>query len=123
MDVGGFIRKQGSKVCADDIWTLDTPREIVANTDGVSSSLVGDVYLATASTIMFLCLVGPVPPRGKFVICVKFNPGFNPFQNFHDRPHTSFPPLVYIEGLPGSLGDNHRCDGCSHNNDYDVEGI
>ena len=54
------------------------PWALVANVDGVPSSLVSNVSIADASEIMFLCLVGPVPPRGKFVICVKFDPGFYP---------------------------------------------
>ena len=46
--------------------------------ESVSSSLGGMVYFTTSSVIAFLCLVGPVPPRGKFDICVEFDPGFHP---------------------------------------------
>ena len=89
----------------------------------MSSSLGGKAYLATTSVIVFIYLVGPVPPRGKFDICVKFDPGFHPFLNFHDRLHTPLPPLIFVSGLIGYLGDNHPCDGCSHHNDDGVEGI
>ena len=99
------------------------PWVFVAYTNGVSSSLGGKLFFATTSAILFLCFSGPVPPRGKFEICVEFDPGFNPFRNFHDISHTSLPPLISLSGLPNSLGYNHHCDGCSHYHDDNVGGI
>ena len=61
--------------------------------------------------------------RGKSDICVKFSYRFNPFRNVHNRPHTSFPQLIYLTGLPSYLGDNHHFVGCSHHDDDDVEVI
>ena len=45
-----------------------------ANTDGVYSSIDGKVSLATTFAVVSLCLVGPVPPRVKSDIFIKFNP-------------------------------------------------
>ena len=64
-----------------------------------------------------------MPPRVKSDICAKLNPGFNLFINFHNRPHTPFLQLIFLTGLPGSLGEYHHYDGFSHNHDDDVEGI
>ena len=64
-----------------------------------------------------------MPPRGNFEICVKFDPGFHPFRNCHDRYHTSLPQLISLAGLPGSLRDKHHCDGCYCHHYYGVEGI
>ena len=63
---------------------MDATRSLVANMDNVSSYLGVNVSLATASAFLFVCLVGNVPPRGKFVVSVIFNPGFEPFLNCHD---------------------------------------
>ena len=95
----------------------------MAYTEGVPSSLVYKSFFATTYEIIFLCLVGHVPPRRKFYICVKFDPVFHPFINYHNRYHTSLPPLISLAGIPGSLRDNHHCDGCSHHHYDDVEGI
>ena len=70
-----------------------------------------------------MCLVGPLSPRGKSEICVKFNPGFIPFINFHDIFHTYFSQLIPLTGFTEYLGDNHNFDGCFHHHDDDVEGI
>ena len=73
---------------------------IVTNTEGVSSSLGVNVSLATVSMIVFFYLFGPVLNRGKLVVCVRFNPVFDPLCNCHDRPNASFLPLVFLAGLP-----------------------
>ena len=72
---------------------------------GVSSSLGVNLLSATSCVVTFMLLVGPVPPRGKSEICFKFNPGFNPFRNFHNRPHAPFLQLIYITGISGPLRD------------------
>ena len=80
-DVGAFIRRQVRKGCAYDLGTLDMPWALVSDTDDIFSSLGGNVFENT-SVIVFLCLVGPVLPRGKFVICVESYPGFIHSGNF-----------------------------------------
>ena len=90
--------------------------------DSVSSSLGIKVLFSTTSLIVFMCLVEPVLPRGKFDICVKFDPELHSFRTFHDRSYTSLLPLISLVGLPGSLGDNHHCDDSSHHHYDDVEG-
>ena len=67
--------------------------------------------------------MGSAPLGGKSDICVKFNPGFNPFRNFHNRPHTCFVPLIFLTGLHGSLGEYHHYYGCSHSHDDGVDNI
>ena len=83
-------------------------------------SIGGEVLFATTSEIIFMCLMWPVPPIGKFEICVEVDPRFHLSRNFHDRSHTSLPLLISLVGIPGYLVDNHHCDGCSDHNDDDV---
>ena len=64
-----------------------------------------------------------MPLGGKSEICVKFNPGFNPFRNRHNRPHSPFAQLVFLTGFPGFLGDYHHFAGCSYHHDDNVEVI
>ena len=122
-DVGEFIQWQWRKSCVEDLGTWGTPWAFFSYIDDVPSSLGGKVAFATTSAIVFLCLVEDVPPRGKFEICVEFDPIFHPFWNFHDRSHNYIPTPISLEGLPESLRDNLNCGGWSHHHGDDVEGI
>ena len=122
-DVGALVWRQWGKGCANDFGVLYASNALVANTYSVFSHLWVNVSLATAFMIVFACFFGPVLPRGKLVVGVRFDPWINPLCNRHYWPHTLFLPFVILADLPGSLIDNHHCDGLSNHDDDDDEFI
>ena len=122
-DVLGFVGRLRRKIGADVLETSADSWAYVSNTDRVSSSLGVNLSPATLCAVAFVLLVGPVPLGCNFENCVIFNPGFNPFQNFHDRYHSPFLQLVSLTCFLGSLGDHQHCGGCYHHHDDDVEVI
>ena len=122
-DVGALVWIQWGKGCADDLGVLYASNALVADTYSVSSHLWVNLSLATTFMIVFACFFGPVFPRGKLVVGVRFDPWINPLCNRHYWPHTLFLTFVILADLPGSLRDNHHCDGFSNNYDDDSEVI